>query len=68
MTNRLGASGRIISYRNLSGQPFSDPLNNLLRHVVNHSTYHRGQVATQMSQLGVKPPSTDLIVYLRQVK
>ena len=59
---------RVISYRNLSGQAFSDPLGGLIRHVVNHSTYHRGQVATQLRQLGLKPPSTDLIVYLRKAK
>jgi uncharacterized damage-inducible protein DinB len=60
--------GRVVSYRTLSGQAFEDPLNNLMRHVVNHSTYHRGQVATQLRQLGLKPPSTDLIVFQRQVK
>ena len=60
--------GRVVSYRNLAGQAFSDPLDGLIRHIVNHSTYHRGQVATQLRQLGLKPPSTDLIVFLRQVK
>ena len=63
-----GDLGRVVSYRNLAGQAFSDPLDSLIRHVVNHSTYHRGQVATQLRQLGLKPPSTDLIVFLRQVK
>lgn len=43
-------------------------LGGLLRHVVNHSTYHRGQVATQMRQLGATPPSTDLVAYLRLQK
>lgn len=57
---------RVVTYRNLSGRAFSDPLDGLIRHVVNHSTYHRGQVATQLRQLGVTPPSTDLIVFLRQ--
>jgi uncharacterized damage-inducible protein DinB len=63
-----GDLGRVVSYRNLAGKAFSDPLDGLFRHVVNHSTYHRGQVATQLRQLGLKPPSTDLIVFLRQVK
>jgi uncharacterized damage-inducible protein DinB len=58
--------GRVISYRTLRGQACSDPLGNLVLHVVNHSTYHRGQVATQLRQLGITPPSTDLIVFLRQ--
>jgi uncharacterized damage-inducible protein DinB len=63
-----GDLGRVVSYRNLAGLAFSDRLDSLIRHVVNHSTYHRGQVATQLRQLGFKPPSTDLIVYLRQAK
>lgn len=58
--------GRTVTYSSLSGQPFAEPLGGLMRHVVNHSTYHRGQVATQLRQLGLKPPGTDLIVYLRR--
>ncbi|MBX2991111.1 MAG: DinB family protein [Bacteroidetes bacterium] len=38
------------------------------QHVVNHSTYHRGQIITMMRQHGVKPPSTDLIRFYREVK
>jgi uncharacterized damage-inducible protein DinB len=56
---------RVVEYRTLAGKAYADPLGDLLRHVVNHSTYHRGQVATQLRQLGQAPPSTDLIVYLR---
>jgi len=36
------------------------PLRQVLLHVVNHSTYHRGQVASQLRQLGHRPPATDL--------
>jgi uncharacterized damage-inducible protein DinB len=59
---------RVVSYRNLAGQAYAEPLDGLIRHVVNHSTYHRGQVATQLRQLGLTPPNTDLITYLRQAK
>ena len=59
---------RPVSYRTLAGQAFTDPLGHLMRHVVNHSTYHRGQVATQLRQLGHTPPNTDLIRYLREAK
>jgi uncharacterized damage-inducible protein DinB len=58
---------QVVSYRNLSGQAHANPLEDLVRHVVNHSTYHRGQAATQLRQLGRTPPNTDLIAYLRQV-
>ncbi len=35
----------------------------VLRHVVNHSTYHRGQVAAKLKRLGVDPPATDLVFW-----
>lgn len=57
---------RLVEYRTLAGQPQADPLASLIRHVVNHSTYHRGQVATQLRQLGKSPPSTDLVLWLRE--
>jgi len=37
----------------------------MLLHVVNHGTYHRGLVADMMYQAGVTPPTTDLPVFLR---
>jgi uncharacterized damage-inducible protein DinB len=36
------------------------------QHVVDHSTYHRGQIITMMRQLGVAPPSTGLIAFYRE--
>jgi len=59
---------RVVSYRSLSGQPCADPLSDMIRHVVNHSTYHRGQLVAMLRQLGQTPPSTDLILYLRVSK
>jgi uncharacterized damage-inducible protein DinB len=35
----------------------------VLRHVVNHSTYHRGQVASKLKRLGVEQPATDFIFW-----
>ena len=55
-----------LAYRNLKGEPFVNPLGHLLRHVINHSTYHRGQLTTMLRQLGGTPPSTDLIVFIRE--
>jgi uncharacterized damage-inducible protein DinB len=37
----------------------------ILQHLVNHTTYHRGFVAQMMYDAGVRPPTTDLTVYLR---
>jgi uncharacterized damage-inducible protein DinB len=35
----------------------------VLRHIVNHSTYHRGQVASKLKRLGVEQPATDLVFW-----
>jgi uncharacterized damage-inducible protein DinB len=59
---------RVVSYSGLDGQTFSHPLGDLIRHVVNHATYHRGQLATMLRQLGHTPPSTDFTRYLREAK
>jgi uncharacterized damage-inducible protein DinB len=37
----------------------------ILLHVVNHTTYHRGHVADMLYHLGIFPPATDLPVFLR---
>lgn len=60
------ALDRVIAYRNTAGAPFENPLGQLLRHLVNHSTYHRGQVVTMLRQLGAAAVATDYVVYLRE--
>jgi len=55
---------RGIEFTMLSGQPGSGRLGDLLLHVVNHATYHRGQIAAMLRQVGAAPPSTDYYVYL----
>jgi uncharacterized damage-inducible protein DinB len=57
---------RIINYRNFRGEDHSNALWQLLRHLVNHSTYHRGQVTTMLRQLGAEAVATDLVLYFRQ--
>jgi uncharacterized damage-inducible protein DinB len=37
----------------------------MIQHVVDHSSYHRGQIVTMLRQLGVTPPSTGLIRFYR---
>jgi uncharacterized damage-inducible protein DinB len=59
--------GEVMPYRLLSGQSAASPLWQIVTHMVNHGTYHRGQVTTLLRQLGAKPPaSTDLITYYRE--
>ena len=55
-----------IAYQNIKGDRFSDPLLRMMRHVVNHSTYHRGQITTMLRQLGKESIPTDLIVFFRE--
>lgn len=55
-----------INYKSLNGQQHSSSFAQMLQHVVNHASYHRGQVTTMLRQIGAKPPeSTDLITFYR---
>lgn len=54
-----------VNYRNLSGKGFENTLSDIMIHVANHGTYHRGQIATLMRQQGLEPLPTDYIVYCR---
>ena len=49
-----------LTYRDLAGKTHTLLLVHSLQHVVNHGTYHRGQVTTLLRQLGATPVSTDL--------
>ena len=57
---------RVIAHKTTAGVPQSAPLSQMLQHLVNHGTYHRGQVATMLRQLDAKPIGTDLIVFYRE--
>jgi uncharacterized damage-inducible protein DinB len=52
-----------VQYRLMSGAEGTRPLGALLVHVVNHATFHRGQLATILRQIGAVPPATDLLVF-----
>jgi uncharacterized damage-inducible protein DinB len=59
---------RLIEYRLASGAAGASRFCDMVQHVVNHGTYHRGQVTTMLRQLGAAPPqSTDMITYQRVV-
>jgi uncharacterized damage-inducible protein DinB len=51
-----------VSYLNLRGERWSYPLWRALWHLINHQSYHRGQVATLLRQLGIQPPQVDFLV------
>ncbi len=57
---------RILEFRNAKGNVFRDQIGNILQHLVNHGSYHRGQVTTLLRQLGATPVSTDMIAFYRE--
>ncbi len=57
---------RVVEYKNTKGNAFSNPMWQMLQHVVNHGTYHRGQITTMLRQLGATPVTTDLIAFYRE--
>lgn len=52
-----------IAYENVRGERWEYTLGQMMQHVVNHSTYHRGQVMRALRQLGRTPPATDYLIY-----
>jgi uncharacterized damage-inducible protein DinB len=56
----------VREYKTLSSGVLRNPLWQALQHLINHGTYHRGQVTTMLRQLGASPVSTDLIVFYRE--
>jgi uncharacterized damage-inducible protein DinB len=57
-----------LAYRNLKGVEFKTPIQDVLMHLILHSTYHRGQTAAAVREAGGKPASTDYVVYCRAEK
>ncbi|MGA2214813.1 MAG: DinB family protein [Bryobacteraceae bacterium] len=56
---------RVISYHDLKGRPYSQPLWQILLHLVNHGTHHRGQISGFLRAMGHTPPPLDMIAYYR---
>jgi uncharacterized damage-inducible protein DinB len=52
---------RPFSWTNLSGEVKTSPFEIVVRHVVNHQTYHRGQIASMVRRVGGKPIATDMV-------
>ena len=65
VTDELAAGE--VSYTDLKGHAYKQPLWQILLHVVNHGTHHRGQVSGFIRALGHVPPPTGLIVYCREL-
>jgi uncharacterized damage-inducible protein DinB len=57
---------RSMEYKTLKFGVYRNPLWQSMQHLVNHGTYHRGQVTTLLRQLGAKPLLTDLMHFYRE--
>lgn len=53
----------VIAYTNTKGERWEYPLGHLMQHLVNHSSYHRGQVTTMLRQLGAEAVSVDFLYF-----
>src|SRR6266545_8119826 len=68
VVDRMGREGldRVIEYTMLNGDARASIFWQMVQHVANHASYHRGQVTTMLRQLGAAPPqSMDLITFYR---
>lgn len=54
-----------ITYSNSKGEVFSNTVKDIFFHIINHSNYHRAQIATLMKEAGIKPLVSDYIFYKR---
>ncbi|MFN8006876.1 MAG: DinB family protein [Terriglobia bacterium] len=59
---------KVATYTATDGKSHSNVYRHMFSHMINHSSYHRGQLAALLRQAGAVPNSTDLIRYYRQLK
>jgi uncharacterized damage-inducible protein DinB len=58
---------RVLKYKNYVGDYYENNVEHIMMHLVNHGTYHRGQVAVLLRQNGFEPINTDFITYDRVI-
>lgn len=61
-----GSLAQTIPYKNSKGERWESAVGDILTHVVMHSVYHRGQIASHMREQGQTPAYTDFIHGVRQ--
>jgi uncharacterized damage-inducible protein DinB len=59
---------REVRFTNSAGQACQDPVEAIVRHLVNHGTHHRAQVASALRAAGFTPPTMDYIAWRRELR
>lgn len=54
-----------VNYQNSKGDTFENSVQDILFHIANHFTHHKGQLISDLRQKGIAPPVTDYIFYKR---
>lgn len=57
---------RVVTFHNSRGEPCADRLDDIVRHLMNHGTHHRAQIAGELRRAGVVPATLDFIVWRRK--
>ena len=54
---------RIVQFQNSKGESYQNSVRDIIFHIINHSTYHRGQIATEFRKQGIDPVVSDFVYY-----
>lgn len=63
--NQVEKLDQEISYHNSIGEAHTSVLSDIMTHVANHGTHHRGQLALLLREEGIAPPASDFIFFSR---
>ena len=63
---RAAGLSQQVSYLNSKGETWTNSVGDILTHVLLHSSYHRGQIATELRAAGLEPACTDFIHAVRE--
>jgi len=54
---------RMMKFKNTKGESYENSVRDIIFHIINHSTYHRGQIATEFRKQGIDPIVSDFVYY-----
>lgn len=57
-----------VEYQTFAGETYSTQLGDIVAHVINHGTYHRGHLRGLAEKEGIEFPETDLVAYIRSMQ